>query len=214
MINLKIWLVLGFWLTCQILTAQLHYLLDDFKAYKDGNRVILTWTMSAGSTCIGTGILRATEKGEEPIVIGELREVCGSLGEPKSYTFIDENPVSGKTNYYTLELGFSGRSAPALGINFISLDDNNYKVVPHPIKSIGKIYFENKNKTQHTLVFYDINGKYVNTIHTTDDHFIIDVKEKNDFASTSFVYLNNLFVFNILDSNGQKITSGRFVVLE
>jgi hypothetical protein len=214
MINRKIWLVLGFWMTCQILTAQFHELLDDFRVYKDGDRVILTWTISSGSTCIGTGILRSIEPGVEPEVIGELKEVCGSLSEPKSYTFIDENPVSGKTNYYTLELGFSGRSAPALGINFISLDDNNYKVVPHPIKSISKIYFENKNKTQHTLVFYDSNGKYGNTVHTNDDHFIIDITEKNDFASTPFVYLNNLFVFNIFDNNGQKIASGRFLGFE
>jgi len=211
MIDRKVWLTLGFWMTCQILTAQFHEFLDDFKVYKDDNRVILTWTMSAGSTCIGTGILRSTELDGEPEVIGEIREVCGSLGEPQSYTFIDENPVSGNTNYYTLELGFSGRSKPALGINFIALDDTNYKVVPHPIKSVGKIYFENKNKTRHTLVFYDINGKYGNTIHTTEDYFFIDITEKNDFASTPFVYLNNFFVFNIFDHNGQKITSGRFV---
>jgi len=207
-------ITLGLWLTCQLLSAQFHYLLDDFKVYKDRDRVILTWTMSKGSTCIGTGILRSTEKGEEPKVIGELREVCGSLGEPKTYTFIDENPVPGKTNYYVLELGFSGKTKPALGIDFIALNENNYKVVPHPIKTLGKIFFENKNNTRHTLIFYDINGKYGNTIHTTDDHFFIDISEKNTFASTPFVYLNNIFIFQILDANGNIITSGRFIGFE
>ncbi len=210
----KTLITLSLWLTCQLLSAQFHYLIDDFKAYKDGNRVVLTWTMSRGSTCIGTGILRATEKGAEPIVIGELKEICGSLGEPKTYFFIDENPIPGKTNYYILELGFSGRTEPPLDIHFIALNDDNYKVVPNPIKSEGKVYFENKNMTQHKMIFYDIHGKYGSTLYTNDDHFIIDLHEKNTFASTPFVYLNNIFVFQIFDLNGNKVTSGRFIGFE
>jgi len=80
-------------------------------AIKDKDRIILQWTIKKGSSCIGIGIFRSTDAINFE-VIGEIKGVCGSTEFAQAYHFIDENPIKNKTNYYVLEMGFSGKTTP------------------------------------------------------------------------------------------------------
>ena len=193
------------------LTGQHHYLLDDFRVFKEKDRVILNWTLKKGSTCVGTGILRSTD-GVNYEVIGEYQGICGSNESAQSYNFIDESPVKNAKNYYLLELGFSGKTDPALVIEYIDISKENYKVIPNPTSDVANIYFDNPTGENHILRLYDSAGSIIKSYKSSTDIFIIDVSnsiERNFYAHFS----DKMYFFMIAEENGQPKLYGKLLVV-
>ncbi|MBK9736336.1 MAG: hypothetical protein IPO92_15810 [Saprospiraceae bacterium] len=190
--------------------CQSHYLLDNFKAYKESNRVVLNWTVKKGNTCSGTGILRSTDNINFE-VIGEISGICGSQETAKSYSFIDENPVKNKINYYVLELGFSGKTEPSLAIKYLDVSTNGYLLYPNPIDDIGYLYFNNVNNSKHTLRINDASGKYYPTYTTNSDVFTLIFPTNPDYLPSHIIYWQSLLVFTILNESGEIVASGKFI---
>ena len=186
--------------------GQSHYLLSRLEAFKSENRVIINWNIRQGGSCFGIGILRSTDQVHYD-VIGEIFGNCGSSESEQTFSFIDENPVKNKINYYVLEMGFSGRSAPPLTIEYYDLGKNNSKVIPNPLTLNGKILFINPSNTKHTILIFDQTGRIVKSALSYDDFFIPGLGYADDFSHSEL----KKYFYIIQDENGTKISSGQFV---
>jgi hypothetical protein len=193
--------------------AQYHYILENLKATKENEKVILTWTIRKGNTCEGIGILRSTDRyNYEPI--GKIYGVCGSSESSQSYFYIDESPVKNKINYYVLELGLSGKTDPPVSVEIIGLNSTASKVVPNPAHDIVKIYFINPNNEEHLIFISDTSGKFVTKGKTTSDYFFMDFTHFEQIETASFNFNTTKYTYFITDKNNQKIASGVFLSLK
>lgn len=206
---MKIFIVLLVaYLTMPILsTGQEHYILSRFKASKDKNRVILTWSIRQNHSCIGIGVLRSID-GLNFEQIGEIQGICGSNNEEQHFTFIDDKPIANKKNYYVLELGFSGKTAPPLIVEFIDLSTQTSKVIPNPFRTHTTIHFFNQNNENHTIMIYDSQGKYVTSGKSNSDNFYIDWVGLEEADTASFNFPQNKYLYIITNESGRKISSG------
>jgi hypothetical protein len=206
-----IFLIPGILILPQIGMGQSHYLLSSFNAEKNGKRVILNWAIKQGSTCIGINILRSSDTLNFK-EIGNIQGICGSIEFEQRYTYIDENPLSNQTNYYKLELGFSGRTKPALGVNFVNLENNTSKVVPNPNNGFGTIHFSNPNNQKVKIYIKDSNGKYVETMSTDQQSINFDERHftKN---SLGFNTPTNMYFYTIVSDNEIILSQGQITII-
>ncbi len=189
--------------------SQSHYILDNISAIKDKNRVIINWTIKRGNSCIGIGIFRSVDRTNYEL-IGEIQGICGSTEFAQAFHFIDENPVKNKTNYYVLELGFSGKTEPPLEVEYIDFGENQSKVIPNPIASYGFIYFDNPNNELHKLFIFDAIGKRVWDSKTNGDKFPISLTDLEEIEIASFNFNTTKYYYYITDNSGKKVSSGIF----
>jgi hypothetical protein len=190
--------------------SQSHYILDNLSAIKDKNRVIINWTIKRGNSCIGIGIFRSIDSTNYEL-IGEIQGICGSTEFAQAFHFIDENPVKNKTNYYVLELGFSGKSEPPLKVEYIDLGITQSKVIPNPMSGSGHIFFENPNNELHKLFVFDATGKRVWDGKTNDEKFTISLSNKEETEIPSFNFTTTKYYYYITDNNGKKVSTGIFL---
>jgi len=183
----------------KLLSAQ-HPLLNSFDVfYKDGH-VHLDWVMKAGSTCNGINIFRSTDS-KSFIQIGDIEGICGSPATPLPYSFVDENPVPNKINYYRLELGVSGFSE-ILSIEIIAFNSNNYQVRPNPATTQAKIYFQKESIEEYQLVLHNLNGSHITKLLTMDNYFELDVSHLRA----------GMYVFTITNHENTFVTQGKIIV--
>lgn len=181
--------------------AQPHPILDDFTAFRDGNTVLLKWTITSGSTCNGIRIYRA-EDTINYIQVGDIAGVCGSSTSPVPYSFTDLSPIPNRINYYRLELGTQGFSK-YVSIDFIVLGESGYLIRPQPITDNAVIYFDNPSNDSHSFKLYDEKGELVRTIENITSNTI----PFNRAGLSSGTY-----IFTI--ESGEKIkVKGKIVVL-
>ncbi len=192
--------------------GQDHYLLNDFIAFKEGNRVILNWTIKRGSSCIGIGILRSTNNVDFEL-IGEIKGVCGSTEKAQSYAYVDEKPVKNANNYYVLEMGFSGKTDPPLRLQFIDVSSSNYKMIPHPFTAETSLFFSNDDFLPHKLNIYDLSGNLIGRYISNTNVFKINLTNQDHTPSSIFGYEfnGNFYVFEILNEDGKLVTKGKFL---
>jgi len=183
--------------------AQKHYLLDNFTATTDRSRVILAWTMKPGASCYGIGILRSQD-GKEFTTIGTIPGICGAENEPMSFTYIDENPIPNAFNRYVLEMGFSGRTEPPLMVKYIDLRESTSKVIPNPFTEYTHIYFENVNKTPHTINIYNSVGILVKSDIISNDVYYIYIEDHH------LSLLTGIYYFQIADDTKDVVSNGSF----
>ncbi|MEZ5197897.1 MAG: T9SS type A sorting domain-containing protein [Bacteroidales bacterium] len=180
--------------------AQNQPVLDVFSATENNGIVYLNWRILAGGTCNGTNVLRSTDS-LNFTEIGRIFGVCGDLSEPVSYSFIDEEPVANKRNYYRLELGL-GNFSETIFTDVIDLEDQAYQVRPNPINTKAKIHFRNPKMQVQTIHIYAINGQLISSIATRDDFFEVNGQTLE----------NGIYVFSIAPENGEGIIKGKMMV--
>ncbi|MCF8239643.1 MAG: hypothetical protein K9I85_15880 [Saprospiraceae bacterium] len=159
-------------LLCGIM-AQAQNFLSDFTLAAGNGKVVLNWTVSAGNTCLGIGIVRATDE-QNFIPIGNIGGICGSTTEAVSYSFVDEAPVPNKINSYKLLLGLSGESE-VLSVEIIDLGSTGYQVRPQPMGDHGQIYFENNGGEPHLLSLLTLHGQLLYEQSTASNRFLLDL---------------------------------------
>jgi len=187
--------------------SQHNAILSRFQAFKDKNRVILNWTIRQGNSCVGIGIFRSTDSIHFE-TIGEIQGICGSFDAAQNFTFIDENPVKNKTNYYVLELGFTGKTEPPLAVEFIEIGESKSKVVPNPNNGSGTIYFFNPNNENHTLQVYDSQGKHAFIAKSNQDYFSFSLDNMEEIEIASFNFPESKYSYIIINQANKIITSG------
>lgn len=151
------------------LDAQQSFLLDNFVLVNSNESIELRWRLTAGNTCDGITIYRSTDSLNFE-KIGAIYGVCGSTFENQSFSYIDENPIYNKINYYRLQFGgFALTETRAIKV--IDFRNVNYYIEPHPVISSSRLYFSNDFNLSANLTIFDLNGAEVYTLRTSSDFF-------------------------------------------
>jgi hypothetical protein len=137
--------------------AQGTPVLEKFSIDELNGKVLLDWTISAGATCNGIAVQRASDT-LSFIEIGSLEGVCGNLSFPTEYAFTDEAPIPNVTNYYRLELGGNGFSQ-MVSILVIDLSVKDYALYPIPLTDAAYLHFRNDGLRKSTLSIFDNSGQ-------------------------------------------------------
>jgi hypothetical protein len=164
-------------------------------------KVYLNWTIEAGGTCNGIGILRSTDSliFQE---VGLLEGVCGSLSFPTNYSFTDDSPLENKTNYYKLDLGGNGFSQ-IVGIEVIIIGEEDYVIFSNPLSDLSVLHFKNETNQVVELSVYDANGSLCLVKKTDESKLIL---EQAEFPS------KGIYRFMLSNSNQNLVFSGKIVV--
>lgn len=181
-----------------------HPALRDLTAFSVDRNVVIRWTMNAGSTCFGTGILRSSDN-INFTEIGSIGGVCGSTEVPVSYTFVDSFSLVNQKAYYKLSLGLLGESLPVFITNIV-LENNMAIAKPNPFRRYTTIQFSETILDEAILAIYGIDGrKYFETkVFNTNQFFYDNVQYFiNDY--------NNNVLFIARRPDGQIISTGLFV---
>jgi len=171
-----------------------------FLGTASNGRVFLDWTMNFGETCNGIDITRSADS-LNFTRIGGIQGICGSPTDTVSYSFLDESPLPNKTNYYRLSLGNLGLSQ-VIAVDVIDLKGKNSQVRPNPITNLGRIYFSNERKRNHTLEIISPDGQIQNRISGREEFFTLNAS----------LLKQGPYIFRILDEDNQQVSTGRFVI--
>lgn len=154
--------------------AQDEISLDYFEASQNEDEVLLKWAISKGSFCNGITITRSSDSLYFE-AIGRIEGVCGSPDFQQPYSFVDEAPLSNQKNYYKLELGTTEFSA-VISIDVIQRNEEGYQIIPHPMKTQSRIYFDNPDDKAHNIHVFNLNGQLVYEAITSGSFFELDGK--------------------------------------
>ena len=195
---LKIMMVL-----CAMTTSgfsQSTTILDEFSASENNGTVYLYWIISSGSTCDGIKIFRSVDN-LNFTQIGEIGGVCGSSSAPQPYSFVDENPQKNRTNYYRLELGYSGYSE-TIFLEITDLNEKGYQVRPNPVVDEAHIVFQNDLRKSCSITLYNLIGRKTASQSTKETSFNIGTLNLN----------NGMYVFIISSADNQIKIKGKIIV--
>lgn len=181
-------------------SAQVINITSFFKASENQGKVLLSWQITEGNTCNGIQVFRGTDS-TQLTQIGEIIGVCGSITEPIDYSFVDENLNKNARYYYRLEFGTQGYSE-ILSINVEGLFKGVSQARPNPIKSKGKVFFNNTDSKSYTLTLYSAFGARSIETTTKDNFFSIDALELK----------NGSYFYTIVSEDGVLIAKNRLLV--
>lgn len=146
--------------------------LIEFNATIDKNNVTLNWTTAWEENNMRFDLQRRNFENNESEGKIKMWETVGSVAgngttyEPKSYSYIDKNLVSGIYEYRLIQVDFDGNSTAdhtlssqvEIGIpNEFALSQN----YPNPFNPTTKIDFQIPIEVMTRLVVYDISGREV-----------------------------------------------------
>ncbi len=177
-------------------------MLSNFKAELFNGNVLLSWTIKEGNTCNGTTIYRSTDS-LNFVEIGDIQGVCGNLGIPTNYTFVDYQPEQNKKNYYRLDLG-GIEISPIVSIEVIDISNQGFYLRPNPIVDQGRLFFSNSLNQEHRIWIYDALGRIRLSITTMENY--IDIKA-NELS-------NGYFYFLISNTSTLTEVTGSFIIVQ
>jgi hypothetical protein len=129
-----------------------EHLLDALNARQIANGIEVTWTMSRGVECLGIDVERSINHGpfERVFAIGG---VCGSLDQPESYRFNDENLDANGVYVYNLTLGTVGEAS--VSTSFQAVWESGLSLLPRGDQM--QLRFEGFQGS-YDLYIYNISG--------------------------------------------------------
>lgn len=182
--------------------AQSFPKLDKFTIGQKDGIVLLDWTMSSGSVCLGIKIERS-EDTTSFTEIGSISGVCGSLTKAVQYTFTDDLALKNKKLYYRLSFAGLGYSEMK-SIVLIDVGKDDYQVFPNPVSSISKLVFYNPRNEVHNMKIYNLDGKEIQILETQESDFEIDSQELK----------SGYYFFVIYNSDFRNTITGRIEVIK
>jgi hypothetical protein len=187
-------------LLLQRINAQNDFL-NNFTISTNNGQVYLNWVIASGNTCDGVRVFRSSDSVffEQ---IGRIDGVCGSPFSSVSYDYIDTIPLPNQMNYYRLELGNLGFSM-ILGVLIIDFSKNKYQIFPQPAQDYCIIHFQNPLQQVHFLEIFDRSGNLQKKMRTYDSSFFIQTN----------TLPQSVFLFRISNSSGQRLVSGKLMVI-
>ena len=174
--------------------------LDKFQASIVQDKVLLSWTVKTGNSCNGIRILHTLDSASFN-EIGTIEGICGSTAAPTNYSFTHLNPTANAKNYYKLDFGGEGFSQ-TIAVQYFDFSENGYVLLPNPIQSDSKLYFNNENNANTAFTIYAMNGSIVHTEKSTLNYFSI---------SKSYLEIGN-YLFVLKTEGKSSEISGKFMV--
>ncbi|MCB0403094.1 MAG: T9SS type A sorting domain-containing protein [Flavobacteriales bacterium] len=175
--------------------------LSDFNVYEHRGTVYINCTVATGNTCNGIDVMRSTDS-LSFIQVGHISGICGSISEPVTYNFTDENPVRNATNFYKLQMGGVGYSH-VLSVEIIDTKAFGFQIRPNPANEQVTIFIDNDFEEEHKLEVYSMSGrKMVSTTSRT-----------NEFKVNTTSFRSGIYFFQVRSAvtNGDVLT-GKFLV--
>jgi hypothetical protein len=172
-----------------------------FSGVADDDKAAISIVIERGSTCQGIYIERSLDS-LNFTEVGHISGVCGSADFDQSYQYTDNNPVPDKRNYYRVRFGLNGPVSNVIGITFVAVGKDGYKLTPNPIKDNAILYFNNPDNNTYKLEVYDLNGKTVLSIN--------NIKSEKVLFNVGTLE-NGTYSFR-LSTTGNKKISGKFIV--
>lgn len=176
--------------------------LSYFNITAGSKQVFLSWQLNAGATCLGMEIQRS-EDGKSFEQVGKIGGICGDITKPISYSFIDETPPLNTTLYYRLELG-QGAFTDTVKTELIDLNGFAIQIRPNPVKNNAKIYFSNESRMEHTLNLYDLTGRNLGSISSSESLFELE----------NLSYPTGIYMYIIRSKDGTKNYSGKMMIVD
>ncbi len=199
-------------MTC--IWGQAHPFISDFKAIKDRDNTLLTWTIRQGSICFGIGIWRSTDDINYELV-GRIEGECGSIDKAKIYTWLDEKPSIPGKNYYKLEIGIEGTSEPGLLVTFADYGKNGLVISPNPFDEFTWIEFWNPTNDPHQIFVYTSSGQYIIKGKTTDDSFVIQIPEEfTSKPASSAVIMPEPLLIRVVNQKTKAVYTGKLLLIK
>lgn len=173
----------------------------NFAAQERKGKVYLNWQILAGRTCNGMRIYRSQDS-IHFYQIGEIGGVCGSTSKPMPYSFVDQEPLKNKRNYYRLYLGVE-EHVDTKSVEVIDIYEKAYQIRPNPMGEFGKFYFSNPAAQTYSLSLYNSLGQLSQVYESSDNYFDLDVS----------VLQKGLYIFKLESKeNNQKLVGKMLVV--
>ena len=147
--------------------------LDKFQASILQDKVLLSWTVKSGNSCNGIRVLHTLDSASFN-EIGTIEGICGSISAPTNYSFTHLDPIANAKNYYKLDFGGEGFSQ-TIAVQYFDFSENGYVLLPNPIQSDSKLYFNNESNAITALTIYADNGTVVYSEKGTLNYFTISV---------------------------------------
>lgn len=176
--------------------SQSHPDLDNFTLFSKNGKVYLTWTISAGQTCVGTQLFRSTDDFNYDLIY-QIGGICGLNDRPQTYEYTDEQPILNTVNHYKILLN-STVSDPSLSVIVLDLKEEESTVIPNPIQSDSKVYFENFSNQPAVMYIFSENGTLIHQAETIENFFSL---HEVQFAQNG-VYYYQIFRNQIAFTSG------------
>lgn len=174
--------------------------IEGFSADASTSGVLLRWTIRSANTCNGTRIYRS-EDGLNFNQIGAIDGICGSPTESLSYSFVDQNPLPNKENYYRLDLVGIGFSE-IIQTTYYVISSDGYLLFPNPSAESNRLIFQNPSNQLMKLESLDIFGNIIHRNETNSNSFVI--------PSASFSV--GIYYFKLIEEDETKVINGKFEV--
>lgn len=155
-----------------------------------------TWTLSNGNWTIVSPTTAALI-GVDPIEYDTNRTARWWTDDPSSkFPLVEmDYEANGSVNHVNWQ-----KSAPTTSVEEAVIVNGDFVLFPNPAKS--NITIQTKNASYSIVEILDVSGKLVATHKLLSNTINIDVS----------TYNNGIYFYNILDANGTKVYSNKFVV--
>jgi hypothetical protein len=139
--------------------AQEHPLVDVFTATEGTGSVMLSWTMSRGSTCLGLGVERAVNGG--PFAeVHNIPGFCGAIDQAVTYEWVDADVPELSELAYRLDFGVQGKSSERR-VHFDQLNSTDHRFVPNPTSGEGRLLLRTGLHERVVVTIWDAAGHAV-----------------------------------------------------
>lgn len=129
--------------------------LEDFSTFLSGKRAFVRFVISAGNTCDGIRIWRASASGSFE-VIHDIPGICGSESEAQLYVIEDVAPLYNQSAQYRLSFGDLGFS-DTLRSFFVQTGPQSYWL--QQLSGSWVLFVENPENKEITLQLADASGR-------------------------------------------------------
>lgn len=147
------------------------YRISKFNADLLTNKVLVRWSVIAGSTCQEVIVQRSTDSiNFKDIYV--YPTICGLSNEESNYSWVDEQPINYSLNYYRLKI-------EQLEFTEIEKVDYNSKlkqgeiaIYPNPVINTAELWFERPKNELLQMEIYSISGHYITEINNIESNHI------------------------------------------
>lgn len=189
-------------LSSVVVRAQLpgDAILSNFTVQQVSNHVRADFGILGGASCLGAELLRSVDEGQSWTIVAAIREVCGGTAYTETYTFNDEQPVSGVESIYRLELGGIGRTGDRR-LTFVTMF-NDIIAFPNPSNEYVNLRWEAYSSDQFYLQVIALNGSVLLEENFTGNHTRLSVSALD----------RGVYVVIIRERSGRRIFKTRITV--
>ncbi len=146
--------------------------IDGLTATEFNGKVLVTWSVTQGNTCLGIKILHSLDS-TNFTQVGSIEGICGSTAETISYEFTHLSPEKNAVNYYRIHLGGVGYSW-IVNAEVLDLAETNYILRPNPVIHTSELLFDNPTNATYELKIYRGDGVVLHSEDTSGELFIVN----------------------------------------